>query len=275
MRFIQLDPQSLGFYGTSAQWSQTKDVSSQFSATLYFGPRDYFYLKKAGFETAFHIGPLGRIGLIFLVILGWIQSIVRNYGVAVIIFSVLVTCATAPFTLLSFKSMKKMQQLKPSVDKIMARYKENPQKGNQEVFALYKENHVSPLSGCLPMLMQMPIFIAIFQAVPHFIALRGESFLWIKDLSLPDRFFHLSFSLPILGEYLNLLPIVMAAAMFFQTKMSQQQMPSSEANPSSQIMSGPVMPILFCIMFYNIQSALVLYWLTNSLISVAWYRLST
>jgi YidC/Oxa1 family membrane protein insertase len=159
------------------------------------------------------------------------------------------------------------------IDRLMAAHKNDSPRGNKEVFALYKQHRVNPLSGCLPMLLQMPIFIALFQAISHFIELRGRSFLWIRDLSLPDRLAKLPVSLPLLGGDLNILPLVMAAAMYIQTKTSQGGMASDQTNPTAKMMSGPTMSIVFGLMFYQFPSGLVLYWLTNSLMSMVWYRL--
>ena len=147
-------------------------------------------------------------------------------------------------------------------------------KANQEMFALYKTHRVSPLSGCLPMILQIPIFIALFQAISHFVDLRGKSFLWIADLSLPDRLARLPISLPILGSELNALPIIMAIVMFVQTKFSTRATGTDQTNPSTQMMSGPLMPLLFGVMFYQFPSGLVLYWLTNSLMSLLVYQLA-
>jgi len=243
-------------------------------ATVYFGPRNYFYLKNAGFEKAFPIGTLGQLGLFLLFLLNGIASVVHNYGVAVILFSALITCVMAPFTIISFRSMKRLQELKPQMDKIMAKHKDNPQQANQEVFALYRQHRVSPLSGCLPMMLQLPIFFALFQAISHYVELRGKSFLWISDLSLPDRIAKLPFSMPLLGPQINLLPVIMALVMFFQQKASQKNMPSAGATQGMNVMSGPFMAVLFGIMFYQFPSGLVLYWLTNSLMSLVWYRLA-
>ena len=249
-------------------------INRAISLEVFFGPRDFFHLKKAGFEAAFPIGALGQIGLILLAILNWIASVTRNYGIAIIVFSGFITCIMAPFTIMSFKSMRKMQELKPKIDKIMAQHKNDSAAANREIFQLYRQHRVNPLSGCLPMLLQMPILIALFQAISHFIELRGKSFLWIKDLSLPDQLARLPFSIPILGSDINLLPIIMAAVMFVQTRMSQGMYPKDASNPSSAMMSGPMMPILFGFMFYHFPSSLVLYWLTNSSISLLWYRLA-
>jgi len=245
-----------------------------FSAELYLGPRDYATLRQAEFQAALPLGVLGRIGLVLLMVLSWIAKVVHNYGVGIILFSVLITCVLAPFTLLSFKSMKKMQQLKPQIDVLMAKYKGDPQRANREVFALYKEQKVSPVSGCLPMLLQFPVLIALFQGISHFIELRGQSFLWIADLSLPDRLAELPFALPLLGRDVNALPIIMAGAMFVQTKTSQKQMSGAESNPMAKMMSGPLMSVIFGVMFYQFPAGLVLYWLTNSLMSIVWYRVA-
>jgi YidC/Oxa1 family membrane protein insertase len=241
---------------------------------VYLGPRDYFYLKRSGFDNAFPIGMLGKIGLALLLFLGWMASLTKNYGVSIILLSGMITTITAPFTLIGIRSMKKLQELKPHVDRITAQHKSDPTKANKEIFALYKEHKVSPMSGCLPMLLQMPIFIALFQAISHYVNLRGASFLWIKDLSLPDRLASLPVTIPFLGNELNVLPIIMAAVMYFQTKFSQPKGMPGQSNPTAQMLSGPMMPILFGFMFYHFSSGLVLYWLTNSLLSLVWFRLA-
>ena len=250
----------------------TLQQGTEYAATVYIGPRDYFYMNKAGFGDAFPIGILGQIGLVLLMSLSWIAKVTKNYGLAIIIFSGVITGLMAPFTIMGFKSMKKLQELKPKVDRIMAQYKGDQAKTNQAIFALYRENRVNPLSGCLPMLLQMPVFIAMFQAISHFIELRGKSFLWISDLSLPDRLAKLPISLPLLGDYLNLLPLVMAVAMYFQTKLSQRGSAAVESNPSMKMMSGPMMPVMFGVMFYQVPSGLVLYWLTNTVLSLVLYK---
>ncbi len=258
--------------GELALDNQNKELS--FAATVYIGPRDYFHLQKAGFEKAFRIGILEQIGLILLMALKAIAKVTGNYGVAIIVFSIGITTLMSPFTLLSFRSMKKMQELKPKMDRIYARHKDNQQKANEEMLALYREHRVNPLGGCLPIFLQMPIFFALFQTISHFIELRGQQFLWIFDLSLPDRLYTLPFTLPIIGKYLNLLPLVMAVVMYFQTKMSQRNAGVAEGNPSMKMMSGPIMPVIFGIMFYQFPAGLVLYWLTNSLMSLVFYKLA-
>ena len=250
------------------------DSMRQFTVTIYLGPRDYFYLKNAGLEAAFPTGMFAQIGLILLIFLNWLAGLTHNYGVAVILFSVCVTCAMAPFTLMGFRSMQKMQALKPHMDRITAKHGGNQQKASPEIMALFKQHRVSPLGGCLPVLLQLPIFFALIQAISHYVEFRGKPFLWIQDLSLPDHLFHLPFSLPILGSEFNLLPLLTALAMFFQTRLSQGGMPTNKTDPTAKMMSGPMMPILFGVMFYQVPSALVLYWMTNSLASTFWMRVA-
>ncbi len=245
-----------------------------YSGEIYFGPVDYFSMKQSGFESALPIGTIGKIGLILLMVLSWAGAATGNYGIGIIALSGVITLCTAPFTVMSFKSMKKMQELKPEVDRIMAKSKDDPKKANQEVFQLYRTHKVSPLSSCLPMLLQMPVFIALFQGLSHFVKLRGESFLWIADLSMPDRLAKFPISLPLLGSHLNILPIVMAAAMFFQSKMSQPAGQVKDPSNPTAMLSGPLMSVMFGVMFYQFPSGLVLYWLTNSLLTMVWYRLA-
>ncbi|MBI3009698.1 MAG: membrane protein insertase YidC [Candidatus Omnitrophica bacterium] len=244
----------------------------ELNVLVYVGPRDYFHMQKAEFGLAFPVGILGKIGLILLIGLTWLAAITKNYGVALILFSLGITALISPFTFMGMRSMKRLQELKPKIDKLTAQHKGDSKKAYQAMMDLYKEHKVSPMGGCLPMLMQFPILIALFQGITHYYGLRSKSFLWIKDLSLPDRLFQLPFSIPILGEYVNLLPLLTAVAMFAQTKLTQSGMRQDASNPSAAMMSGPLMPILFGIMFYQFPSGLVLYWLTNSVASVAIYK---
>ena len=270
---IKILPSPDGVAATSISYPRASANDLKWQFDVYFGPRDYFYLRGNGFEKAIPIGVIGQIGLIMLMVLGWIGQAVHNYGVAIILFSILITVSMSPLTVINFRSMRRLQEVKPHVDRIMEKHKKDQMKANQEIFALYREKKINPLSGCLPMLLQMPILIALFQAMSHFIQLRGKTFLWIRDLSLPDRAIHIPVTLPIIGADINVLPVIMAGAMYLQTKMSQSGQPSDQSNPTAKMMSGPFMPILFCLMFYNFPAGLVLYWLTNSLMSLAVYQM--
>ena len=245
--------------------SVAPNSSNGYSISVYVGPRDFFRLRDAGFEQAFPVGVLSRIGLILMLLLNWIAAAIRNYGLAIVLLAGLVTLVLSPFTLLSFRSMKKLQELQPKMDQVKKKYANDTQRMNKEVFALFREHRVSPLSGCLPVLLQMPVFFALWAAISHAIELRGATFLWIRDLSLPDRLARLP-----IGFELNLLPILMAVAMFVQTKLSQQKMASGGPN----MFSGPMMSVVFGVMFYQVPAGLVLYWLTNSLSSILLYKLA-
>ncbi|HEX9779677.1 MAG TPA: membrane protein insertase YidC [bacterium] len=249
-------------------------IESSNELSLYFGPRDYFYMTNAGFDEAIPVGILGKIGLMMLSFLGWAAGITGNYGVSIILFACLVTIIMAPFSLMGFRSIRKLQELQPRQQAIMEKYKSDPQRAQREVFALYKEHKVSPLGGCLPMLVQFPVIIAFFRAIPHYIALRGAGFLWIKDLSLPDKLFSLPFTIPWFGGDFNILPIIMGFGMYLQTKMSQGASKVQSNAPGAKLMSGPLMPAMFLVMCYNLPSSLMLYWVVNSLLSIAIYRVA-
>lgn len=235
-----------------------------YKAQLYVGPRDFFHLRDEGFERAFPVGFFARIGLVLLVFLNGLAGVVGNYGVAVILLAGVVTAALSPFTVMGLRSMKKMQELQPRMEQLKKKHASDPSRLNQETFALFREHRVSPLGGCLPMLLQLPVFFALWSAISQTTGLRGERFLWIDDLSLPDRLARIG------GFDLNILPILMAAAMYVQTKLSQAR----ATTPQTAMLSGPLMSVMFGVMFYQVPAGLVLYWLTNSLVSIAWYRLA-
>ena len=162
------------------------------------------------------------------------------------------------------RSMKEMQAIQPKVEELRKQYKDNPQKMNKEIMELYRIHKVNPFGGCLPLILQMPIFFALYNTLMRSIALRGAKFLWIKDLSEPDRLFTLPVSLPILGNEFNILPIVMAIGMFFQQKISSSAMSGAAAEQQKTMLI--IMPIMFGLIFYRMPSGLVLYWLINSML---------
>ena len=149
-------------------------------------------------------------------------------------------------------------------------HKNDAQKLNREVMELYKKYKINPMSGCLPMILQMPIFFALYQVLMRSIELRGAPFLWIKDLSQPDRLIMFKTPILLLGGELNLLPILMAIAMFFQQKLSTPANAGADDQiVQQQKMMAVMMPILFGFLFYRLPSGLVMYWLTNTLLTVA------
>jgi len=158
--------------------------------------------------------------------------------------------------------MKEMQALQPHIEELRRTYKDNPQRLNKEMMELYKKHKVNPFSGCLPLILQMPIFFALYQALMRSVLLKGAGFLWIKDLSEPDRLFSLPATLPI--REINLLPILMTIIMFIQQKMSVTSSSSTTMQQQKAMMI--IMPIMFGLIFYNMPSGLVLYWFINSLL---------
>jgi len=238
---------------------------------IYAGPSDISLLKQIGhgLEESVSYGFFGGISKLILVVMKFFYSIVHSWGIAIILIAIFLNLITFPLTMKSFKSMQKMQELHPQMEKLKIQHKGNPQKLNQEMMELYKTYKINPLSGCLPMLLQMPIFFALYQALMKSIELRGTKFLWIKDLSMPDAV-PIPVTLPLIGNSINILPLVMVAAMVFQQKMSAKTMGSAvtpEQLEQQKIMLI-VMPIMFGFIFYNMPSGLVMYWVVNTVLTV-------
>jgi YidC/Oxa1 family membrane protein insertase len=194
---------------------------------------------------------------------------IPNYGVIIIILSVLTKVIFYRLTHKSFKAMKDMQRIQPKLKEIQEKYKGDRDRQNKEVMKLYKEAGVSPLSGCLPLVLQMPVFIALYNCLSNTIELRGAPFVgWINDLSVPDTLFSWKATLPVIGSEFHLLPILMGGAMFYQSKLGGS--PTGDAAPAAQSkMMMYLMPIIFTIFFYGMPSGLVLYWLVNNILTIA------
>jgi YidC/Oxa1 family membrane protein insertase len=234
---------------------------------IYAGPKQYDALKETrlGFERILHTRVLGGLWIYFLLLLKFFYKIFNNYGVAIIVLSSLIKLVFAPLTHMSFDSMRKMQALQPKIKALQEQYKKDPQKMNQEVMELYKRNKVNPFGGCLPLVLQMPIFVALYQTFSHAMELRGAPFVgWIKDLSEPDRVFTLPFSLPFLGDAVNVLPLLMIGTMLWQQKLTPQTAATKEQETMMMIM-----PALFGFIFYSLPSGLVIYWIVNNILTIA------
>jgi YidC/Oxa1 family membrane protein insertase len=248
-----------------------KDSFVEQKFILYAGPSVASELKKIGmeFEETINYGFFGWIAKALLFMLGLCHSVVKSWGLSVIILSVLLNVLLFPLTLKSFQSMQKMHELHPQMEKLKVQFKDNPQKLNKEVMELYKKYKINPLGGCLPLLLQMPIFIALYQALTKSIDLRGASFLWIKDLSAPDAM-AIPITLPLVGNHINILPLVMVVLMVFQQKVSTKVMGSAvtEEQKQQQKMMLIIMPIMFGFIFYSMPSGMVLYWVVNTLLTI-------
>lgn len=239
--------------------------------TLYAGPSIESELKKFGleFEESINYGFFGPIAKILLAGMALLNGIFHNWGVSIIILSVLLNVLLYPLTLKSFKSMQKMHELHPQMEKLKIQYKDNAQKLNKEIMELYKKYKINPFSGCLPLLLQMPIFIALYQALTKSVFLRGAGFLWIGDLSMPDAV-GIPFTLPIVGDSINILPLAMVVLMVVQQKISTKVMGSAvtEEQKQQQKMMLIIMPIMFGFIFYNMPSGMVLYWVVNTVLTI-------
>jgi len=237
---------------------------------IYLGPQDSKTINsiKPEWSAIIYYGTFDFIAQLLLQLLGFFYSLVHNWGLAIIILSLVVYLALFPLTLKQMRSMKEMQLLQPKIEALRNELKNNPQRLNKEIMELYKAHKVNPLGGCLPLLLQMPIFFALYQALIRSVALRGAKFLWIKDLSAPDSLFTLKNSIPLLGSHINILPILMAIGMFVQQKISLAKATGEAAQ--QQKMMSIIMPIMFGVIFYQMPSGLVLYWFVNSALMLAY-----
>lgn len=231
---------------------------------IFVGPQDAKLLSstKNAWAGIIHFGTFDIISNVLLQILFAINSVIHNWGVSIILLSIVIYLILYPLSYKQMHSMKQMQALQPRIEEIRHLYKDNPQKMNKEVMDLYMKNKVNPLGGCLPMLLQIPVFFALYQALMRSIALKGAPFLWIKDLSEPDRLFMLPTSLPLIGNEFNLLPILMSIGMFLQQKMTSVSTGGTSAEQQKMMMI--LFPIIFTFVFYHMPSGLVLYWFINS-----------
>ena len=237
------------------------------SAIVYLGPLLFNDIKSldVGLENSmsFGIAPIRGIGRGVLFLLKVFHGIVPNYGVVLIIFSVLVKIVVYPLTKKSYQSMKAMQILQPEITKLRDKYQGDPQRLNKETMKMYKERGVNPLGGCLPMLLQMPLLFALFVVFRSTIELRGAPFVfWINDLSQPDALIPLPFSLPLYGNQISLLPLLMGASMFVQQKMS-----ATQANPQQKMMTQ-FMSVFFVILFNQFPSGLNLYYTLFNVLTI-------
>ncbi|MFH1063065.1 MAG: membrane protein insertase YidC [Candidatus Omnitrophota bacterium] len=200
---------------------------------------------------------------LLLLLMRWMYLVFKNYGMAVIALALTINIVLYPLTFKSLKSMKEMQALQPMVEKLRNELKDKPEKLNKEIMELYKKHKVNPAGGCLPMLLQMPVFFSLYGVLMRAIELRGANFLWIKDLAAPDAFFTFSNKLPFIGSSLNVLPLIMVVLSFLQQKMTN---PGQGGNDQQKAMAL-MMPIFLGFIFYSFPSGLVLYFLTNSIFS--------
>jgi len=235
-------------YGLYYRIGDNKFTKSQ---TIYAGPRDWFTLKKYGRKLGKIVGLgwwwLAPITQFLLILFKYFYKVIPNYGWVIIIFTILMKLVLTPIAHNQLKSMKRMKKIQPELRSLQEKYRDDPQKLNVEMMKLYKKRGVSPLSGCLPLLVQMPVFFALYRALASGFQFRAQPFIfWIKDLSQKDPYF--------------VLPILMGITMFIQQKISV-------TDPKQKTMAY-IMPIVFLFFFYNLPAGLVLYWTVFNILSV-------
>lgn len=245
----------------------------------YYGPTDYNILKKydRGLERIISLG-WGIFGWInrwiFIPLFGMISSYFA-YGIAIILFTLLIKLLMSPITYKSFLSQAKMKVLRPEMAELNEKFKKDPMKRQQETMALYSKAGVNPMAGCIPALIQLPFMYASFQFFPAAIELRQKSFLWADDLSSFDAIYHLPFTIPVYGNHVSLFPILASVAIFFYMKMTtgdqamaqppQEGMPDMQKIMKVMIYLSPIMMLLF---FNNYGSGLSLYNFISNLVTI-------
>ena len=235
---------------------------------LYAGPIRLSDLKAADLEGAVTFGAFSVIAKLLLGIMNWNERWLHNYGLAILFLSFGIWLVFFPMTWSGIRMMRVMAELQPQVERIRKEHEKNPEKMNRELLELYRKHRVNPLGGCLPLLFQMPIFIALYQVLTRSAELTGAHFLWIKDLSAPDAVLHFPSEIPFLGRSLNLLPLLMAVAMFLQQRMMKSSQAALTEEQQVQQKVFQFFPLFFGFLFYGLPSGLVLYWLTNTLFSI-------
>lgn len=237
---------------------------------IYVGPKEYHRLSKLEGQRDFIMfyGMFGWISKPLNNIMRWMHDVSGNWGVAIILLTLVIRTVLWPLQSKAQYSMKRMGLLAPKMKELQEKYKDDPTKQQTEVMKLYKEYGVNPVGGCLPMLMQIPIFFGFYSVLQNAAELRGQGWLWVKDLSISDTIytFNFPFSLPLMGTDfdLNPLPLIMGVTMILQMKLTPQP-PSVE---KSQKIMMSIMPFFFLFISYNFAAALSLYWSTQNLYAI-------
>jgi YidC/Oxa1 family membrane protein insertase len=228
------------------------------SFAIYAGPKIYNVLKDLGDgqEGILNFGLFTPVSIFLLNSMNWLHSVTGSYAIAIIILTLCIRGVLWPIQNKATASMRQMQELQPRMNELKEKYKDDPTRMNAEVMKLYKEYKVNPLSGCLPMFVQIPIFFGFYRMLGTAIELRNSKFLWVHDLSQPDTVFHVA------GFPVNILPICMAITMIVQMSMTPK---TGDKSQQRMFMFMPLIFVMFC---YNFASALALYWTVQNIFSI-------
>ena len=246
----------------------------------YLGPNDYRTLKS--YDKKYEkIIPLGGwlvnwfSRLIIIPCFDFLGKFISNYGLVILLMTLLIKLLLSPLTIKSYKSTARMQVIKPEIDKLNEKYpnEKDAMKKQQAMMDLYQKAGISPMGGCLPMLLQMPILFAMFRFFPASIELRQQKFLWADDLSAYDSIVDFGFNIPLLGDHLSLFALLMAVTMFIYSKMTSGQMSNDPNMAGMKFMSVWLMPIMMFVICNNLSSALSYYYLLSNIITMGmtWY----
>ncbi len=249
--------------------TQTKDA--------YVGPKSRVLFnenyKAENYRAIYHESFMGLSlrPLIFLldIALNKLYAVTKNYALAIMLFTLLFKLVTFPLTHKSYQSMKRMQLVQPKIERIREQYKDNAQAMNTEVMRIYKENKVNPFGGCLPTLLPFPILISFFYLMQSMIELRNAHFLWITDLSSPDRLFVFPPDLPLIGGFnFNIIPIIMAFTSYITMKLQPTAAGANNAMGNQMKMMSTIFPVMMLFMLYNFASGLAIYWTTQNILAL-------
>ena len=243
-------------------------TKKEFNYLVFMGPKSMAVLNNLGHDLgkALNFGFFDFIAKPCLWFMNQIHDVIPNYGIAIIILTIFTKIILWPLGTKSYKSMNDMKRLQPLMADIREKYKDDKQKMNQELMALYRTYKINPMGGCLPMVLQIPVFFALYRMLYQAIELRHAPFLlWINDLSAPDRLFDFGFSIPFMEPPYGIpvLTIIMGGTMLLQQKMSP---PPGDPTQAKMMM---FMPVVFTFIFINFSSGLVLYWLVNNVLSIS------
>lgn len=237
---------------------------------IYFaGPKKEQVLEQ--YETLdilLSYGWFTAISKVLLTFLNTVHRVIPNYGISIIVLTIIIKAILFPLTRKSQVSMFRMQQLQPMISQLKEKYKHDKQRMGKEQMLLFKKYGVNPMSGCLPMLLQLPIFFALFRTLQLSFEMRQAPFVfWITDLSRPDTLLYLPFSIPFLGNALNILPLIMTGASFAQMKVTPKA-PATDPQAQAQQKMMSFMPIMFAFILYHMPSGLTVYWTTSTIFSI-------
>ena len=242
---------------------------------FYIGPNHYQTLKASGdgFENIVQLGGwlASKINKwVIIPFFNWLHEYIASFGIIILLMTICIKLVLSPLTFKSYSSSAKMGVIKPEVDKLNAKYPkpEDAMKKQQALMELYKRAGISPMGGCLPMLLQLPILYAMFRFFPTSFELRQQGFLWVDDLSTYDSIWDFGFRIPLLGDHLSLLSLLMAVSMFLYSKINSAQMSSDPSMKSMKFMTLWLMPIMMFFICNNLSSGLSYYYMLSNIITI-------